>query len=89
MKQLAVINADYIGGLSLKLDFSNGMSRNVDFSDFLEKHPHPQYNKYGIISNFKKFTLRNGNVIWGKHADLCFPIDALYAGNLELTCDMC
>lgn len=31
--------------------------------------------------------LRNGNLIWGKHADLSFPLNALYFGNLELCCD--
>lgn len=27
------------------------------------------------------------NLIWGKHADLSFPVEALYEGNLELCCN--
>ena len=46
-----------------------------------------QYNKYARKPEFKKFWLRNGNLIWGKHADLSFPLNALYFGNLELCCD--
>lgn len=46
-----------------------------------------QYKKYARKSEFKKFWLRNDNLIWGKHADLSFPLNALYFGNLELCCD--
>ena len=87
MEQIFVKEADYVEGLVLSLLFSDGKRQQIDFSGFFKNHPHPQYNKYAKESEFKKFWLRNGNVIWGKHADLNFPINALYAGNLELCCD--
>ena len=34
----------------------------------------------------KKFTIRDGNIVWGKHGNMEFHIMALYTGNLEL-CD--
>ena len=87
MKQISIDNVEYVDGLVLSLLFSDGSRQTIDFSDFFERHPHPQYNKYKKKSEFKKFWLRNGNLIWGKHADLSFPLNALYFGNLELCCD--
>ena len=46
------------------------------------KHPHPQYNKYLEWKNFKKATIENGNVVWGKNWDLIFPIEQLYNGEI-------
>ncbi len=52
------------------------------FAD-LKKNPHPQHDKYAKPLNFKKFTIRCGNLIWGKHADMSFPAQALYNADLE------
>lgn len=84
---ITIDKVDYIGGLVLSLLFNDGKTQTIDFSSFFEKHPHPQYDKYSKISEFKKYWLRNGNIIWGKHADLNFPMNALYNGDLELCCD--
>jgi len=85
MSNIAVKRADYVDGLSLKVFFSDDTSRVIDFGEFIARHPHPQYNKYQNPSLFKTFTIRCGNIIWGKHADLSFPIEALYTGDLEYT----
>lgn len=85
MENIAVTRADYVDGLSLRVYFSDKTSRVIDFGEFIDRHPHPQYNKYRKPSLFRQFTIRCGNLIWGKHADLSFPIEALYAGNLEIT----
>ena len=87
MNGIIINRVEYISDLILALIFSDGKKQTIDFSDFFAKHPHPQYNKYAKKSEFKKYWLRNGNLIWGKHADLQFPINALYQGNLELCCD--
>ena len=84
MGNIAVLRAEYVDGLSLKVFFSDKTNRVIDFSDFLLRHPHPQYNQYQKPSLFKQFTIRCGNLIWGEHADLSFPIEALYAGDLEI-----
>lgn len=86
MKSIAVTRADYVDGLSLRVFFSDRTERVIDFGEFLARHPHPQYNKYSKPSLFKQFTIRCGNLIWGKHADLSFPVEALYSGDLEY-CD--
>ena len=87
MKPIIVTAADYVGNLSVLLHFSDGKQQTVNVGDFIRRHPHPQYNKYLREINFKKFAIRCGNVVWGKHGDLLFPVGALYEGDLELTCE--
>ena len=86
MDNISVTHADYVDGLSLRVYFSDKTSRVIDFGEFIASHPHPQYNRYAKPSFFKKYSIRSGNLIWGSHADLSFPIEALYTGDLEY-CD--
>ena len=86
-KHIYVTSAVYAGGLSLEIHFGDGTVRTVDFTDFFLKHPHPMHNRFAEPRNFRKFALRDGNVIWGKSGAMEFPVGALYAGNLELCCD--
>ena len=87
MTPIHILRVTYAGGLSVLVDFSDGKSQTVDVGEFIRKHPHPQYDRYAQPVNFKKFSLRNGNLIWGKHVDLMFPVEALYRNNLDLTDD--
>ena len=82
-RQLFIQQADYISNLTVELRFNDGTVRQVDFSSFLHSHPHPQYNKYLKPSNFKKFYLDHGNIVWGKNWDLIFPIEKLYKGEFS------
>lgn len=54
----------------------------VDIGDFIRRNPHSQYNKYLDPKKFKKFTIENGNIVWGKNWDLIFPIEQLYSGGI-------
>ena len=83
MKILSVINAEYIGELSVKIFFNDETTSNIDVGEFIKKHPHPQYNKYLEEKNFKKFKIDSGNVVWGNNWDLIFPIEQLYDGALH------
>ncbi len=85
MSRIEIVKAEHIDKLVLRVWFNDNTSKDIDFEVFLNKHPHPQYDKYKSQRFFKTYTIRNGNLIWGKHADLSFPIEALYQGNLELT----
>ena len=82
-RQLFIQQADYISNLTVELKFSDGTVRRVDFATFLLNHPHPQYNKYLNPSNFKKFYLDHGNIVWGKNWDLIFPIEKLHEGEFS------
>jgi len=80
MRTLAVTDADYIDGYRLEVHFTDGTTQLVDFGPFLQNHPHPQHNKYRQLSNFKRFRIERGNVVWGKDWDLIFPVSQLHQG---------
>lgn len=77
---LFITRAEYAGGVCLQIYFSDGTSRKVDFAPFILSHPHPQYDRYILPKNFKKFTIEHGNVVWGKNWDMVFPVEQLYRG---------
>ncbi len=55
MRTISVIGATYIDGFKLNIYFNDGTSQVVDFSKFLNKHDHPQYNKYKNEKKFQTF----------------------------------
>jgi Protein of unknown function (DUF2442) len=67
MKQINIVEADYIQDFKLLLKFSDGTFQKVDFGKFLEKHSHPQFNKYKDLDNFKSYKLEMGNIVWGEN----------------------
>lgn len=83
MERIYIINATDAGNLSVNLRFSDNTVQKVDVGDFIRRHPHPQYNKYLDPRKFRRFTLENGNIVWGKNWDLVFPIEQLYEGVLQ------
>ncbi len=82
MNRLHITQAICNDDLTVSLLFSDNMQQVVNVGEFIRKHPHPQYNKYLRPVNFKKGTIENGNVVWGKNWDLIFPIEQLYAGQI-------
>lgn len=79
-KVLQVTHAEYLGDLKLEIFFSDCSSKKVDFEPFILAHPHPQYNKYLDPKKFQRFSIEQGNVVWGKNWDLVFPIEQLHKG---------
>ena len=82
MNRIYITDATYAGNLSVNLVFSDSTSRTVNIGDFIHRHPHPQYNKYLDEKKFTRFTIENGNIVWGKNWDLIFPIEQLYSGTI-------
>ena len=82
MERLYIINAIDAGNLTVSLTFSDKTTQTVDVGEYIRRHPHPQYNKYLNPSKFSRFTIENGNVVWGKNWDLIFPIEQLHKGTL-------
>jgi hypothetical protein len=81
--EINVVNAEYIESFKLEILFSNDKKKFVDFSTFLETYSHPHFNKYKKENNFKKFKIKNGNVVCGKDWDMVFPVEELYYGKLN------
>ncbi len=82
MERLFITKAENMGNLTVSLTFSDNTVRTVDIGDFIRHHPHPQYNKYLDPRKFSRFTIDNGNIVWGKNWDMIFPIEHLHAGRL-------
>lgn len=83
MTGLYITEAKDVGNLSVDLLFSDHTTRTIDIGAFIRRHPHPQYNKYLDPRKFRRFTLENGNIVWGKNWDLMFPIEQLHAGEVQ------
>ena len=83
MKAISVSKAAYVDGYRVEVMFNDCKRRVVDFGNFLNKHSHPQYNKYKKPENFKKFSFEKGNIVWGKDWDMIFPVYDLYRGKIE------
>ena len=82
MERLFITKAENMGNLTVSLTFSDNTVRTVDIGDLIRRPPHPQYNKYLDPRKFSRFTLDNGNIVWGKNWDLIFPVENLYAGRI-------
>ena len=80
---ISVITAKYISGYLIEIGFNDNTIKTVDFGRFLEKHVHPQFNKYKNPESFKQFKIESGNLIWGENWDLIFPVDQLYRGKIK------
>lgn len=82
-ENLYVIKAEDLGNLKIRIQFSDNSSQMIDIGEFIRQNPHPQYNKYLDPKKFKRFTIENGNVVWGKNWDLIFPVEQLYQGRIS------
>lgn len=82
MERLYITKAENAGNLTISLTFSDNTTKIVDIGDYIRRHPYPQYNKYLDPRKFSRFTIDNGNIVWGKSWDLIFPIEQLHAGTI-------
>ncbi|MES2331595.1 MAG: hypothetical protein V4539_18460 [Bacteroidota bacterium] len=83
MKIISVKEAQWIADYIIEIVFNDNKKKLVDFGVFLNKHSHPQYNKYKKPAQFKKFKIENGNLVWGKDWDMIFPVFDLYKGKIN------
>jgi len=76
-KSIAVSSAKYLFEYTLQITFNNGVIKNIDFTPFLNEISVPEYKKYLLIEEFKKFKIEGGNIVWGEDWDLIYSIDTL------------
>ena len=81
-QNIHIVKAEDIGDLQVLIYFSDHKQQKIDLGDFIRRHPHPQYNKYLDPKRFRKFSIENGNIVWGKNWDLIFPLEQLYSGSI-------
>lgn len=80
--QLEVLKATWIQDYLLEISFSDGKIQKVDFAQFLKNSKHPEIQKYLNLELFKKFEIKDGNLIWNDF-DLIFPISDLYSAKIS------
>lgn len=80
MAKLMITEARSVGNLTIEMKFNDDTIQCVNIGDFIQKNPHPQYNKYLDEQEFLKFTIDDGNITWGEDWDLIFPIEQLHNG---------
>ncbi len=83
MARLQILEAKSVGNLCVDLLFNDNVRQTINVGDFIKKHPHPQYDKYLDEKEFAKFTIDDGNIVWGEDWDLIFPIEQLHAGTIS------
>lgn len=90
---LKISDAVLVEPFVLKIFFNNCENRIIDFRPFFNTLK-GYYKKYNSPTAFKKFMIKNGELWWGKNADIQFhPIDVYYNSLLnplhdELTEDL-
>lgn len=78
---LNIEEVNYIKLYVLELHFNDGSVISIDFAPFLLKQQNPSLVKYKTIKNFKSYTLKNGDLVWGDY-EMCFPIWDLHQGKI-------
>lgn len=78
---IEIKSADYVEDYKIKLVFNTGKSRTIDFGSFLKSSLNPMIRKYVKLSNFKNFSIKYGDLVWGDY-EMCFPIWDLYEGKI-------
>jgi hypothetical protein len=80
-ENLSIDSAEHISDFKIKLQFNDHKETIVDFAEFLNSSRNPSITKYLKTSNFKKYRIENGDLIWGDF-ELIFPIKDLYDNNI-------
>jgi hypothetical protein len=78
---IEIKDTKYLGEYKLKIKFNDNSVKTVDFSDFLKKSKNPMTRKFLKKTEFRKYELKYGDLIWGDY-ELCFPVWNLYRGKL-------
>ena len=80
MARIMITEAHSVGNLTIEMKFNDNTILCVNIGDFIHAHPHPQYDKYMGEHEFQKFTIDDGNIVWGEDWNPVFPVEQLYAG---------
>ena len=77
-ENLAISEGRYIQDFMIQLTFGNGEKKLIDFLPLFHKYVKGENLKYFAPQNFRKFSIENGNIYWGKNEDVIFPAQMFY-----------
>lgn len=78
---LEITKAELVRGYCVHLHFNDNTEQWIDFKPFLERSHHPDIRKYLNLTEFQRFRIEYGDLVWGDY-ELCFPISDLYKGRI-------
>ncbi len=81
---IEIVKAEYISGYKVILYFSDNTHKNLDFKAFFDSVTNPAELRHKPIGKFKKFTIEDGNIVWGENWDIVFPIHELHKGIVRI-----
>ncbi|MCX6198984.1 MAG: DUF2442 domain-containing protein [Bacteroidetes bacterium] len=77
-ENIKITAAVHLRGYEILVLFSNDRMKVIDFSEAIKKFAKGDYSLYSQAKHFKKFSVENGNIIWGKNWDLIFPVNNIF-----------
>jgi len=86
-KFLKIVKVQYVSDYILQIFFNDKKQVLVDFEPFLAGASNPEIKKYLTLSKFKKFKIKDGELMWGDF-DLVFPLNDLYTNTLSKNSQM-
>jgi hypothetical protein len=78
---MRVTSAKYIDDYKVELIFDDKRINVINFLPVIKSNP--VCKKYLDVTEFKKFKLDHGNIVWGKNWDMIFTIESLYHNKLK------
>ncbi len=79
---MKILEAKCLSAYLICITFQDYTQQTIDFEPFLNHKKHEVFEFYKQLSNFKKFRIEKGNIVWGEDWDLIFPIEQLYNGKI-------
>jgi hypothetical protein len=77
---MRLTSAKYIDDYKVELIFDDKKINVINFLPVIKSNP--VCKKYLDVTEFKKFNLDQGNIVWGKNWDMIFTIESLYNNTL-------
>jgi len=77
---MRLTSAKYIDDYKVELIFDDKKINVINFLPVIKSNP--VCKKYLDVTEFKKFKLEQGNIVWGRNWDMIFTIESLYNNTL-------
>jgi hypothetical protein len=78
---MKVISAKYLNEYTIEVTFHDKRKNVINFLPQLKNNP--LCKKYLDITQFMKFKIEQGNIVWGKDWEMIFTPESLYNNNLN------
>ncbi len=79
-----VVAARHVKDYVLEITFSDDHVSRVDFKKAFDYYCKGYYAKYKKPTEFKKFKIDEGHLVWGKDWDIIFQDQYLYEGHIPV-----